>query len=466
MEGGDAGRALAATRACLELVSIRLDTSERTVMQQAVDLAVQLTDSNVGYIHYVNPDQDSIELCTWSTGSIENCTVIFDRHYPLSKAGIWADTARFSSPQVHNDYPAEPMRRGLPPGHTTVTRHLGVPAVTHDGVRLLMGVGNAARPYDEADVAVAQQIVDAAWLSVTRLREYGSLRTRLYLLDRTQDVVRQCTWEWDPFTDTVLWDPGVTSLIPGFGSGMSWRPLLDALEPHSRQELRETLALGPADHLTLQLRAVDSHNRSITLLMQGYWADRPQGRDRVLRGTLIDVSVLTELDRAHDQATHDAMTGLPNRAWLVEELTTRLEKVDRRANDHLAVHFIDFDDFRTINDRFGHVKGDGVLIECAHRLQNLTRQSERVARYGGDEFVLIQNGPVSATTALALGMRIRRGIAARPVGVDGTSVDVSVSIGAAVCTVPGKDLTEVLERADAALYAAKRAATRVVVTTI
>ena len=465
MEGAFARR-LQAAEASMQLLSASLDDSEPSVMQRAVDLAVELTDSEVGYIHYINTDQDSIELCTWSSGTMGHCSAIFDRHYPISRAGIWADTARFASAQVHNDYAAVPHRRGLPPGHAAITRHLGVAAMSDDGLHLLMGVGNAERPYDEQDVAVAQQIVDSAWQMVSRLREYDRLRTRLQLLERGQSVVRQCTWEWDPFTNAVLWDPGITALVPGLVPAPTWQPLLDVLDLHSRLEFQQTLDEGPVAPMTVQLRAVDDRNQSVTLLMQGYWADRPQGRDCVMRGTIMDVSVLTELDRAHDLATHDAMTGLPNRAWLVEELSTRLARLDRRASDHLAVHFIDFDNFKEVNDRFGHVKGDEVLIECAHRLQALTRQSERVARYGGDEFVLIQNGPISAASALALGQRIRRGIADRPVMLEDNELEVSVSIGAAVCAVANLDVTDVLERADAALYAAKRAATGVVVTTL
>jgi diguanylate cyclase (GGDEF)-like protein len=460
------GRFLCVTQTCLGLISLPLDTPERTVLQNAVDAAVELTDSQIGYIHYVNPDQNSIELCTWSASTAQYCTAQFDRHYPLSRAGIWADTARLGFPQIHNDYAAAPNRRGLPSGHAPLTRHLGVPATTPDGIHLLMGVGNAARPYDEDDVAVTQHIADAAWLAVSRLRECGSLRTRLHLLEHSQGLVRQATWEWDPFTGTVLWDADMERLLPGFHTHVqTWQPLLDLLEPHSREEVQRILQQGAVEPLALQVRA-DVGTEPVTLLMQGYWADRPQGRDRVLRGTLVDVSMLTELDRAHDQATHDAMTGLPNRAWLLEELTSRLAALDRRAEDRLAVHFIDFDNFKDVNDRFGHVRGDEVLIECAHRLQRLTRRAERVARYGGDEFVLVQNGPVTSATASAMGARIRAGIAAEPIKVNGVDVCVSVSVGVAVCTVAGLSVESVLERADSALYAAKRAATGVVVTTV
>ncbi len=459
-------RFLRVTQTCLELVSQPLDTPERAVLQMAVDAAVELTESQVGYIHYVNADQDSIELCTWSASTAQYCTAHFDRHYPLSRAGIWADTARYGRPQIHNDYSSVPTRRGLPPGHAPLVRHLGVPAVTPEGIHLLIGVGNAPRFYDEDDVTVASQIADAAWLSVSRLRQFGALRTRLHLLGTSQGLVRQCTWEWDPFTGIVLWDADAADLLPGFRTQEpTWRPLLDVLESHSRQEVERALSAGMVEPLALQLRA-GTGAQSVTLLMQGYWADRPQGRDRVLRGTLIDVSVLTELDRAHEQATHDSMTGLPNRAWILEELTRRLALLDRRAEDQLAVHFIDFDDFKAVNDEFGHVLGDDVLIECAHRLQRLTRRAERVARYGGDEFVLVQNGPVTAAAASAMATRIRKGIAATPFMVDGHAVPVSVSVGVAVCTVAGLDVKAVLQRADAALYAAKRATSGVVVTTL
>ncbi len=427
-----------------------LDTAERDLLQRAVDLAVEITDSEIGYIHYVNPDQQSLELCTWSQSTMQYCTAVYDRHYAIEQAGIWADTARLRAAQVHNDYEQAPDKRGLPEGHAPVRRHLGVPAISDGLVRLMLGVGNAGRPYDARDVAAAQQLADSTWSATSRLRDYQALRAAINLTNRTQTILRQVSWQWDPYTGEVLWDPNAGVALPGFDhADQRWTPLLRMLDEHSRRSL-QAATQNPANDLTLQLRAGE-----LTLLLQGFWADRPQGRGRIMRGTLLDVSVLTELDRAHDRATHDQMTGLPNRAWLMEELGRRIATAGRRANDQFAVHFLDLDDFKAVNDDFGHLVGDEVLITCAQRLQALTRQGEVVARYGGDEFVLIQNGPIHEAGALALARRMRTGLSRHPIRIGSQTVHIGVSVGVAACLRP-TDLGELLGRADAALYRAKR----------
>lgn len=143
-DGLRADRDLLLQRARVELLSWSMDSPEVSLLRRGVDLAVELTGSAIGYVHYVNTDQETIELCTWSTSTADYCTAAYDRHYPISKAGIWADSARSGLPQVHNDYEAVPDRRGTPEGHAMITRHLGVPVVEGDMVRLLLGVGNAA----------------------------------------------------------------------------------------------------------------------------------------------------------------------------------------------------------------------------------------------------------------------------------------------------------------------------------
>jgi diguanylate cyclase (GGDEF)-like protein len=455
----------------LDLLQARCDIQaappeilEHDLLQSAIDHAVELTDSQIGYVHYVNPDQQTIELCTWSTSTAAYCSAIYDRHYPIERAGIWADTARLRRPQIHNDYASESTRRGLPEGHAPLVRHLGVPVLAQDAVHLLLGVGNARRAYDDDDVFVAQTIADTVWAVTVRLREYAAMRSRLRLIEQNQQVIRHTTWEWDPETGAVQWDESTRDLIAGFDSAdQSWEPLLRALASPARVALEAVLSNPPADPLSMQVQTHPGRGQPLTLRLQGYWDERPQGRGRIMRGILIDVTVLADLELAHDKATHDTLTGLPNRAWLLQDLTSRLATRGSRSTDHFAVHFIDFDGFKAINDQHGHLAGDAVLRECSHRLQAMTRAGEVVARFGGDEFVLVQNGPVTPASATALARRIRRGISEAPVSLGDGDVPVNVSVGVALRTGPGPTVDGLLDRADRALYAAKEHPEHVVV---
>ena len=463
-EGLSAEQEVLLQRARVELLSWPLDSPEVNLLNRGIDLAVELTDSKIGYVHYVNSDQDSIELCTWSTSTAGYCTATYDRHYPISKAGIWADSARLRTPQVNNDYEAEPERRGVPQGHADVVRHLGVPVLEGDMVRLLLGVGNADQPYVDQDVAIAQAIADTTWAMVQRLREHAEVVARLDLLKERQHVVGLTTWEWDPFTDRVVWDSSAAAVIPGFApQATSWDPLRSILDLPDARRLDAVLR-GPQDGAVALEMTGHADEADVRLLLQGFWVDRPLGRDRLLRGTLMDVTMIAEFEQAHEAATHDALTGLPNRAWLVDEIDRRMRRNRQRVGDYFAVHFIDFDGFKLVNDTYGHMVGDEVLRACARRLQSVSRHQESVARFGGDEFVMIQDGPVTRDSAAALADRIRSAVAGDVVMPDGQRVAVGMSIGVAICSGEDISVSDLLRQADTALYEAKRDAGGIKVT--
>ncbi|MBL8489914.1 MAG: PAS domain S-box protein, partial [Rhodocyclaceae bacterium] len=146
------------------------DLDESQILQLGIDEAVRLTESRIGYLHFVNDDQETLRLVTWSAGTLEYCTAAHDDHYPISQAGVWADTARSRKPAIHNDYQGLPARQGYPEGHAHLVRHLGVPVVEGDRVRMLVGVGNKATDYDESDLHQLQLIADDLWRIVIRRR--------------------------------------------------------------------------------------------------------------------------------------------------------------------------------------------------------------------------------------------------------------------------------------------------------
>ncbi|MBL8487893.1 MAG: PAS domain S-box protein [Rhodocyclaceae bacterium] len=146
------------------------DLDESQILQLGIDEAVRLTESEIGYLHFVNDDQETLHLVTWSAGTLKYCNAAHDEHYPISLAGIWADTARSRRPAIHNDYLALPERQGYPEGHAHLVRHLGVPVVEGDRVRMLVGVGNKATDYDDSDLHQLQLIADDLWRIVIRRR--------------------------------------------------------------------------------------------------------------------------------------------------------------------------------------------------------------------------------------------------------------------------------------------------------
>ncbi|MCO8128435.1 diguanylate cyclase [Acidimicrobiia bacterium EGI L10123] len=171
------------------------------------------------------------------------------------------------------------------------------------------------------------------------------------------------------------------------------------------------------------------------------------------RKALIDMADSSE-DLAY-WATHDHLTGLPNRRYLDSYLTSNLGP-RRRADDHLVVLFLDLDDFKPVNDRHGHQTGDEVLRTIARRLRSAAREDELVARYGGDEFVVVTTRARTAYDVSLLAERILGAVRTPIVGLteDPILVGASVGIGHAH---GDEDPAALLTRADAASYRAKRA---------
>ncbi len=159
----------------------------------------------------------------------------------------------------------------------------------------------------------------------------------------------------------------------------------------------------------------------------------------------------------HDRAFRDPLTHLPNRRLLTERLDEALGRI-RRTKNWVALIVIDCDGFKEINDAFGHQVGDAVLISVAERLQSVCRSGELVARFGGDEFVVMLESELPEATVGALGQRIVE-VLDTVYEFDGTTSHMTASVGVAVHRGDDDalDATAMFKRADLAMYRAKQA---------
>jgi diguanylate cyclase (GGDEF)-like protein len=176
-----------------------------------------------------------------------------------------------------------------------------------------------------------------------------------------------------------------------------------------------------------------------------------------------DAEFKTLYDRLSSLALHDSLTGLVNRATLFEWLDRAIARLARHPGG-LAVAFMDVDNFKEVNDAYGHACGDEVLVELSSRLVAQMRAEDVVARIGGDEFVAVfgdLSDPLAAAPRMA--ERLQR-IIAEPVTVNGKDLFMTLSIGIAVVQGPECHSDEVLAQADAAMYSFKKTGVNNIVT--
>ncbi|EJL30800.1 diguanylate cyclase (GGDEF) domain-containing protein [Caulobacter sp. AP07] len=162
-----------------------------------------------------------------------------------------------------------------------------------------------------------------------------------------------------------------------------------------------------------------------------------------------------QASEAHAQhlAYHDVLTGLPNRALFADRLDQALARV-RRGDEMVALLYLDLDRFKAVNDRLGHAAGDALIREFASRVGLLLRAGDTLARFGGDEFAVIQGGVRDHDSVEALCARIRQAVA-EPFEILGAQAFVGVSIGVAFAPEHAGDRVELARKADIALYRAK-----------
>jgi diguanylate cyclase (GGDEF)-like protein/PAS domain S-box-containing protein len=238
--------------------------------------------------------------------------------------------------------------------------------------------------------------------------------------------------------------------------GRSWATIIhpDDLEAVTAC-FREALQQSDPYAIEYRLRHADGSTRWV----QGHGQPRPgpDGTIEAVDGVWFDVTERrSSEERLAHLALHDPLTDLPNRALFQEHLTVAIATAARSGGGG-AVLFIDLDDFKLVNDSFGHAVGDELLVMVAQRLRESCRAGDVVARQGGDEFlVLVQGGgessPGASAQAVAGNLRTALG---RPFPIAGTDLFVTPSIGASLFPADGDTAETLLKHADIAMYAAK-----------
>jgi diguanylate cyclase (GGDEF)-like protein/PAS domain S-box-containing protein len=231
--------------------------------------------------------------------------------------------------------------------------------------------------------------------------------------------------------------------------------LLDVVPQRDRDAIEQAIrsrpgADGNPSHLWQHVKANGTEIDVLTYWRHTMFCDRP-----AQLVAIVDVTAKRQAEaRIDHMAHHDALTGLPNRVLFHECLDEALSRV-RRDREKFAVLYLDLDQFKSVNDTLGHPAGDKVLVAAAERLRACLRAYDMVARFGGDEFAVLQLGLAGPHEASALADRIVTRLS-EPYDIDGQEVVIGASAGIALAPADGETAEQLLANADMALYQAKK----------
>ena len=296
------------------------------------------------------------------------------------------------------------------------------------------------------DVTDRHQAQQALAESEERLRLLAENMTDIVALIREQAIM----WVSPSITRTLGWEPeeliGQSPVVlthPEDIAGVMgrWLAVTDGYLPRQRYRL---LTRDGAP------RWVDTEGRII--------GTTP--RTVVVTARVVDAEVAA-LRALEDMARHDELTGLVNRHAVFDQVTRALAG-DVRAGTKVAMVFCDLDDFKAVNDTYGHSGGDALLRSIARRLERAVRSGDIVARIGGDELLVVLNGVRDLDDAVSIAEKLRAEVR-QPTPVPGGTATVTASVGVALAE-PGEGIDDIVARADAAMYEAKRSGKDRVVT--
>jgi diguanylate cyclase (GGDEF)-like protein/PAS domain S-box-containing protein len=266
-------------------------------------------------------------------------------------------------------------------------------------------------------------------------------------------------WDWDLQARRVYFSPRWKEML-GYGEGEvgdgpeEW---LGRVHPEDRTRVEAQIRTHQEEHSShfeIEYRMLHRDGTHRWMLARGVALGNEAGESYRMAGSQTDVTARkrTEEQLVY-QALHDALTGLPNRALLMDRLGLALRRGHRRSATRVVVFFLDLDHFKVVNDGLGHTAGDELLVGVARRLVASVREQDTVARLGGDEFVVLLEEVHGAGEATLVVERVLEGLL-HPFEVAGQEVFTSASIGITLSGAHARP-EDLLRDADTAMYRAK-----------
>jgi len=281
-------------------------------------------------------------------------------------------------------------------------------------------------------------------------------RTRLRTYVEAEDQSGTGSWHRDLISGRLTVSEGLSVLL-GMGGDVGLIDVRSFDHPEDRDVVSHAIAQGEitGEGYVCEHRIVraDGTQRTVRERLRTIYDDEGTATAQV--GTLLDISAQKQRESELQHLAHyDQLTKLPNRYLLEERLRGAIARAER-THTRCSVLFLDLDDFKNVNDQYGHPAGDALLEQVARRLERQIRTSDTVARPSGDEFVFVLEDLQNDDGAVDAARKILASFD-EPFVVHGASIRISASIGIAVHPPAGRTVAELIRAADHEMYVVKR----------
>lgn len=440
------------SQALLKLPQKSETLTETEFMQHGQELAEDFTGSLIAFIHFVNEDQESIELVTWSRRTLEHfCHASYEKHYPISQAGIWADALRTRKPVIFNDYANYPAKRGLPEGHSELRRLISIPVIENGKVVMLTGVGNKATDYNELDVETVQLISNDIWRIVQRRRIEQKAARFSHVLERSTNEIYI-------FDSKTL---GFVDVNQGAQSNLGYS--IQELEQMTPLDIKTELSTEEFNALLDPLRSGMKQRSEYTTVHRRkdgsvypveVHVEITDDQPPLFVAIVNDLTKTRQMqERITQLSRYDSVTGLPNQFFFEDLLSLAISEAEHEGYQ-IVVMCLDIVNFHRVDDSYGFKIGDQTLKVIASRLVKTAGTEGIVTRMSKDNFNLVHPRINDVLEAKQLAENLQARVL-EPVILGQHEIHLEAKIGISFYPSDGLLAHELVQRAGIALTEAK-----------
>lgn len=430
--------------------------SRQEQLDYVLHQSLELTESQYGYIYLYDEEAKEFTLNSWTKGVMEACDVTEKMSiYQLAGTGIWGEVVRQRKPILVNDFEQpNPLKRGYPEGHVALKKFMSIPVVIDGKITAVVGLANKKHDYDGNDVYEMTLLMSSVWNAWARreAQEKLSLERNMYL--QTLISIGDGVMVVDKNRQVEMLNP-VAEKLTGWSIAEAYgNPYRDIFVISHEQE-GYTID-DPIEGVFATDRIQELGNHAILTARDGRKyaledsaAPIKDDKNATVGVVLVfrDATVKKKQRKTIEYLSfHDALTGLYNRRFFEEEL----HRLDIERNLPLSIVMGDVNGLKLTNDIFGHICGDILLKKVADVLRHVCRVDDVIARWGGDEYVLLLPETDLAEADRLIG-RIREEFAKEQI----KAIKGSISMGADTKQNMAEDITQILNSAEEKMYTAK-----------